>query len=184
MKTTRRIFALLLILTLCVFSSAALAEEVTYNANGIFTIRYDDQHIAMDNQSYLEECTDVFTWMFMLYDQEKDVIVDVSMEYYEEYEDLALFSADAQTRQAYVDSMLDAYADMGIRLLDTFSISEIDIPFYLFYAEDENGGYLVAETVVYGYAIDFTAYRGEDTEVDEATLDVLTQVLDTFEPIL
>ena len=184
MKATRRFLALLLCLMLCTLSSAALAKEVSYNAKNIFTVRYDDEQVCFDNQSYLSECTDVFEWLFMLYHQENDVIVDVSMEYFDEYEDLALFQADAQTRQAYVNSMLDAYADMNIRLLDTFSISEIDIPFYLFSAEDENGSYLVAETVVYGYAIDFTAYRGDNVPVDEATLNFLCQILDTFEPIL
>ena len=178
----KKLVSLLLCVLLCALSCTALAVE--YNANNIFTITYDEEAYAFDNQTYLNENTSTYSWMFMLYQEALDVVVDVEMEYVEEFRDLTLFSATAEERSRYMAATLDSLSDQNIQLVDTFTISDLNIPFYLFSMTDSDGSYLTAETVVGGWIINFSTYHTENPNADEALLSVMEEIVTTFAPIV
>lgn len=182
MRTMKKLLSLLLALLLLTAAGLACAEE--YNANGIFTITYDENLYQFDNRTYLSENTDQYVWLFMLYQPQEDVVVDVCMEYLEEFEDLTLFTAPAEDRQKYVNATLDAFTDQNIKLLDTLTVSDYDIPFYVYSLEDSNGGYLIAETVVSGWGIQFSAYHQDSKDLDDALLKVLEEIMTSFRPVM
>ncbi|MBE5802116.1 MAG: hypothetical protein E7319_07495 [Clostridiales bacterium] len=182
MKKMQKRIALLLSLVLCFILATAGAAE--YNAMNIFTISYDENVYLLDNQSYANESTDSYLWLFLMYDEANEVIIDVFMEQYEQYQGLSLFTATTEERTAYVDATLDSLSDMNVKLLDTVTVSDMDIPFYLYYLEDEDGPYLLAETIVGGYAIDFSCYYGDYAGVDLELLNTLDSVLATFTPVV
>ncbi|MBE5793067.1 MAG: hypothetical protein E7323_00095 [Clostridiales bacterium] len=177
----KRFLALLLCVLMCAACCSALAVE--YNANNIFTITYDENAYAIDNSTYLEENTNEYIWMFMLYNEASDAVVDVAMEALPEFADLSLFSATAEERNSYVDATLEIFADANIKLLDTITVSDIQIPFYIYALEDENGAYLTAETVVNGWAINFSTYHMATSDADDALLNVLEEIVKTFQPV-
>ncbi len=182
MQTIKKLLSLLLCVLLCTAACSALA--VDYNANGLFTITYNDDLYLFDNRTYLEENNDHYIWMFMLYQPDVDTVVDVCMEYLEEFDGLTLFSAPAEDRQKYVNATLDAFADNGIQLMDTLTVSDYDIPFYVYSLEDENGEYLIAETLVSGWGIQFSAYHQEDGDSTDNLMAVLEELLNTFQPVI
>ena len=177
----QKLISLLLCLVLCVTAGTAAAVE--YNAGSVFTITYDENAYAFDNTAYLEENTNEYIWMFMLYQLEKDVVVDVSMELVPEFAELSLLSATAEERSAYVNATLDSFSDAGIKLVDTITVSDLDIPFYVYALEDENGDYLTAETIVNGWAINFSTYHMNTAEADDALLNVLEEIVSSFVPV-
>ena len=178
----KKFLALLMCVLMCAASCSALAVE--YNANNIFTISYDENIYALDNATYLEENTNEYIWMFMLYNEATDTVVDVAMEALPEFAELSLFSATAEERKGYVEATLDIFSDADIKLLDTITVSDLQIPFYLYSLEDENGAYLTAETVVSGWAINFSAYHMATSGADDALLNVLEDVVKTFQPVV
>lgn len=177
----KKFLALLLCVLMCAASCSALAVE--YNANNIFTVTYDENTYAIDNSSYLEENTSEYIWLFMLYNEGADAVVDVAMEALPEFAGLSLFSATAEERNGYVEATLDIFSDAGIKLLDTITVSDLQIPFYIYSLEDENGAYITAETVVNGWAINFSTYHMATSEADDALLNVLEEVVTTFQPV-
>lgn len=177
----KKFLALLLCVILCTAACSAMAAE--YNANNIFTITYDENAYAIDAATYLEENTDEYIWLFMLYKEEADAVVDVSMEALPEFADLSLFSATAEERNAYVEATLDIFSDAGIKLMDTITVSDLQIPFYIYALEDENGAYLTAENVVSGWAINFSTYHMATADADDALLNVLEEIVTTFQPV-
>lgn len=177
----RKLLSLFLCLVLCAFICSASAAE--YSANGIFTITYDENAYAFNNSAYLEENTSTYIWLFMLYHQAEDVVVDVDMEYIPEFEDLTLFSATTGERSNYVNATLDAFTDQDIKLMDTFTVSGMNIPFYVYSMTDEVGVHLTAETIVDGWAINFSTYHMDTTEADDALLNVLEEIVTSFVPV-
>ena len=177
----KKFIALLLCVLMCAASCSALAVE--YNANNIFTITYDENTYAIDNSSYLEENTSEYIWMFMLYNEQADAVVDVAMEALPEFAGLSLFSATAEERNAYVEATLDIFSDANIKLLDTITVSDLQLPFYIYSLEDENGAYLTAETLVNGWAINFSTYHMATSDADSALLNVLEEIVTTFQPV-
>ena len=177
----KKFLALLLCVLMCTASFTALAAE--YKAGNIFTITYDENAYVIDNSTYLEENTSDYIWLFMLYNEANDTVVDVAMEALPEFAELSLLSATAEERNGYVEATLDIFSDASIKLLDTITVSDMSIPFYIYSLEDENGAYLTAETVVNGWAINFSAYHMESAEADIALLNVLAEVVKTFQPV-
>lgn len=177
----QKLISLLLCLVLCIAVYTAAAVE--YNAGNVFTITYDENAYAFDNTAYLEENTREYIWMFMLYQLENDVVVDVSMEMVPEFADLSLLSATSAERSAYVAATLDSYSDAGIKLVDTITVSDLDIPFYVYTMEDENGDYLTAETIVGGWAINFSSYHMKTAKADDALMHVLEEIVGSFVPV-
>lgn len=171
-----------LVLLLCCLCLPALAVE--YNAGGIYTVRYDESTYRIDDTAYLNENTDEYSWLFMLYNSTEDIFIDAAMEVIPEFEGITLFSADAQGRSDYLAATLDAFADQDIQYLTTITAGEWQIPFYVYSMTDEDGSFLYAETIVNGCAIHFNANHPNSSELSDALLPALEELLLTFAPVV
>ncbi len=180
MPSIRKAAALLTVLTLVLSITGALAAD--YTATGLFTITYDDA-LTLDDTSYQDETTGGESrWLFMLSNSE--YIIDVTIERIAEYESLSLFSATNAEKQRYLNDTLDSFSDDNATYLETIEAGPNLIPFYLYQLESEEGPYLMAETIVKGYAIDFCAYYcDESAAADEALAVSLSSVLASFLPV-
>ena len=170
--------ALVLLCTPCV---SALAAQ--YNAGGIFTIEYNEADWAIDNFTYSGDTTEDYTWLFLLYKESADASIDVAMERVPEFEGLSLFSAGAVQRADYLASTLDAFQDLDMKYLTTITVSEWEIPFYVYTMEDEQGQFLYAETIVNGCSINFHVCHSRSEERSDALLPALEEILTTFSPL-
>jgi len=177
----KKLISLLLCLLLC--AAACSAAAVEYNAYNIFTITYDENQYAFNNTAYLEENTSSYIWLFMLYQQAMDVVVDVEMEHVPEFDSLTLYTASVEDRNSYVNATLDAFVDQDIRLMDTFTVSDMGIPFYVYSMTDEAGEHLTAETIVDGWAISFSTYHTKTSDADETLLTVMEEIVTSFIPV-
>lgn len=149
-----------------------------------FTLSYDETSFQTDTTTYAYENTaDSYHWYGMIYNN--DYLIDIETFDYEDLEGVTLFTLDSLQRQKYVDFMLDAFSDSSIAYIRTRDVSQYQIPFYFFSCEDADGTYLFAETVVKGKAIRLSSYyHNASREVDMALLDALTEMLDTFQPVV
>lgn len=178
---SRKLCFLAALLLLCVLCMPALAAE--YNAGGIFTIQYDETDWQIDNLTYNNETTEEYNWLFLLYKESTDVSIDVAMEQVAEFGGLNLFSADAVKRAAYLEATLDAFQDLNMKYLTTITVSDWEIPFYVYTMEDEEGQYLYAETIVSGCSINFHACHALSSQRSDALLPALEEILTTFTPV-
>lgn len=170
-------------LTLCVamyFASSAFAA--TFTADGVFSITYDEAAYALDDTTYADEnVDDTYHWYCLICNN--DYAIDVTVYDVEDLAGVTLFTMEELERQDYVDYMLDAYSDSGIELVGSMNVSEYNIPFYFFTAEDSEGEYLFAQTLVQGKAIDFAIYYNDASlDVDQNLVDALSELLNTFVP--
>lgn len=174
MRSKRRLAAVLLGLCLTLCLTGATAAE--YAAAGLFAVSYDDSAYVMDTLTYQGDTSDTYRWLFLL--STDDLLIDVGIEALEGYEELSLFSAADEEKRSYLNAFLDGGS---VTLLDTIESS--GVPFYIFRLQDDEGPYLLAETVVKGYGIDFCAYYDDPTlPADEKLLSALEDVLKTFVP--
>lgn len=173
---------LLAAVLLCALCTPALAVE--YNAADIYTIHYDAAVWQLDDMTYSDEASDEYVWLFMLYNAQKDVLIDASIEKIPEFEGLTLFMAGEAERNEYLRATLDAFQDQSIKHIATILPTTLEIPFYVYSLEDEEGGYVYAETIVNGNAIIFNAYHGRSTGSTDALLPALEEVLATFTPVM
>ena len=167
-----KLLSLLLALLLILCLGGAQAAE--YTAPGLFTVTYDEQRWTADCAAYHGESTPEARWLFMLYSD--DMLIDVEAATAAGYAVQTLVGADAGSIERYIDDM----AFVGCTHLDTITVGEI--PFVLFEMEDEEGPYLMAETVANGWCIDFYAYYDQGGPADEKLAEALREVLGTFEP--
>ena len=173
MKTHRLLMMVLLLLLL---TPHALAGEFT--AAGLFTVTYDDS-LTMDDVSYQYETTDLYRWFFVLYGD--DFVIDANTEWMELFDGVSLHTATQEERDAYLQDMADYYPEASY--LQTITATHSGIPFYVFRFESDEGPFLLAETVVNGYAIDFYAYYYDESQApDDALMEALTALLQTFTP--
>ena len=180
MKKT--LLAALCLLLLCSLCAPALAVE--YNAGGIYTVQFDETAYRIDDTAYMDENTNEYVWLFMLYDDEKDIFIDAAMEAIPEFEGQTLFTADAVSRSRYLEATLDAFADQNIKYVDTVMAGEMQIPFYVYRMTDEDGHFYYAETIVNGCAIHFNANHPDTGELTEELLAALEELLTTFAPVI
>ncbi len=183
MLLNKKLVFLLVCMLACTVCLSALAVEYT-TVNNLFTITYDENLYLLDDFTYLNENTSDYQWLYMLYLPEKDVVVDVEMEYMPEFEGVTLYTASEATYAQYVDATLDLFSDYHIQLLDTITVSEQNIPFYIYSKEDADGAYITAETIVNGWAIQFSTYHNESGEMDASLLTVVQEIVSTFKPVI
>lgn len=179
MRTFAAVLLALLLTTACL---PALA--VQYNAANVYTIQYDDTLWLLDDLSYRADSTDEYHWLFIMYREEGDVLVDAALEVIPEFEGLTLCLADAQARSQYLAATLDAFADQEIRYVDTILAGEMQLPFYVYEMIDENGPFLYAETISEGCAIHFHASHTQTDSTADTLLPALEELLITLEPVL
>lgn len=172
MRLHRWLTAILLTLCLTLCLTGATAAE--YTASGLFTVSYQDY--VIDAVDYQVDMTDTYRWLFLLYSD--GILIDVGIEALDGHENLSLYAATDAETQFYLDELL---SDGSVTLLDTLEPS--GIPFYIFRFQSDDGPYLLAETVVKGYCIDFCAYYDDETlPADDALLSALEGVVETFIP--
>ena len=150
---------------------------------GLYSVSYDATAFSLDNQSFLDENNDDYTWLFMLTGDEYEF--DADMTKLEGYDGLSLFSATDEQKSAYLQDTLDALSDYEASLATTVEAiaGNVTIPFYVYSCVNDEGPYLLAETVAQGYALDFyTYYLDGDRAVDDALQQSLRDLLLTFEP--
>lgn len=180
MKHARMTIALLLLCSMALALCSAQAAE--YTVDGLFTVRYDDKAFTLDNATYADEnVDDSYRWFFILYNDL--MMFDASTERIDGFEDFSTQGADEAARQLYLDDLYASFDDQSIKLLTTVTAGESKAPFYVFSYENEDGPYLMAETVVNGYGIDFMAYYNDSEKpVDDALLNALLELVDTYAP--
>lgn len=178
----RAFTAVLLALLLAAMCLPALAAE--YNAANVYTIQYDDTLWLLDDLSYKSDSTDEYHWLFLMYREDNDVLLDAAMEVIPEFEGLTLYLADAETRSGYLAATLDAFADQDIRYVDTILAGEMQLPFYVYEMTDETGTFLYAETISGGCAIHFHASHTQTDSTTDVLLPALEELLLTLEPVL
>lgn len=175
-----RLTALLLALMLAL-PCAAGAE--THTVEGLYSVEYEDG-LTLDTTTYLLDRTDTYTWLFMLYGDE--YTIDASMTKLEGYDGFSLYNATEEQRASYASDTLQALSDYDAELLSTMSVvyEGAEIPFYIFSCKDENGAYLMGETIAGGYALDFYCYYEDGARsADDALTQRLVSLLQSFTPV-
>ena len=147
------------------------AHAATQTASGLFSISYDETCWQADSASYHAEDSAQERWLFMLYSQ--NMLIDVEVLRAADY---AVENLTDATLQQYIDEMVF----VGCRYVDTLHAD--GVPFGLFELEDEEGPYLLAETVVNGWCIDFYAYYDQTAPVDDALVQALREIVGTYQP--
>lgn len=169
------------VISLCLCTPTALAR--TYTAKDCFSISYDDAVYTLDDTTYSNENTSQNAhWFFIIYNDE--MMIDASAELLTDYAGQSLPGANEAVLAAYVDDMLDVYSDENAALVTSVKAGSQGIPFYIFSYTNEDGPYLMAETVLNGYALQFmTYYNDADLPVDDRLTQSLITLLDTFESV-
>lgn len=169
------------VISLCLCTSSAFARK--YTAKDCFTICYDDDVYTLDDTTFSDENTSQNAhWFFIMYNDE--IMIDASAKRQADYAGLTLTTADEADIAAYVDDMLDAYSDENAVLLTTVEAGSQSIPFYIFSNTNEDGPYLMAETIMNGCAIQFMGYYNDsDLPADDRLIQSLVALLTTFEPV-
>ena len=98
---------------------------------------------------------------------------------------ISLWSADEETMQQYIDSVLDELKDDSPEYLSTFKVGQI--PFLVFQGKDADGPYRYIDTMTNGYAVVFYAYTaGTDGDsllpMSDADWAQVESILATFKP--
>ena len=165
MKKTAFLLALLLAAVFILPADAA-----TYEADGLFRLRYDETAYTLDDQTYAYESeTGASRWFFVLYNDE--MTFDMSLLRMENDAGLTLSTAAEDRKQTYLDELLDWYQDEDASLLETVEAGD-----------NEFGPYLMAETVIDGNAIDLQAYYNDSSlAADERLQEALRELLAGFE---
>lgn len=176
MKRTAFLWALLLAVVFILPADAA-----TYEAEGLFRLRYDEAAYTLDDQTYAYESeTGASRWFFVLYNDE--MTFDMSLLRMENDAGLTLSTAAEERRQTYLNELLDWYQDEDASLLETMEAGDGQTPFWVLGLRNEFGPYLMAETVIDGNAIDLQAYYNDSSqEADERLQEALRQLLAGFE---
>lgn len=148
MKRTAFLWALLLAAVFILPADAA-----TYEAEGLFRLRYDEAAYTLDDQTYAYESeTGASRWFFVLYNDE--MTFDMSLLRMENDAGVTLSTAAEERRQSYLNELLDWYQDEDASFLETVEAGDGQTPFWVLGLRNEFGPYLMAETVIDGNAID------------------------------
>ena len=176
MKKTAFLLALLLAAVFILPADAA-----TYEADGLFRLRYDETAYTLDDQTYAYESeTGASRWFFVLYNDE--MTFDMSLLRMENDAGLTLSTAAEERKQTYLDELLDWYQDEDASLLETVEAGDGKTPFWVLGLRNEFGPYLMAETVIDGNAIDLQAYYNDSSlAADERLQEALRELLVGFE---
>lgn len=116
----------------------------------------------------------------MLYDN--TALLDACIDAKPYYGDLSLYKTGTEQVQAYIDAIAADYSDFSPVYVETLSL-ENGVSFVIHSMKDETSTYYYAETVIRGYGINFKLYYLDDRNIDNALLDVLKEILGTFQPI-
>ena len=120
-----------------------------------------------------------------MYAREDDgLAIEAALEYFESLDGISLWDAGEEDFQAYVDMILEEFAEDGAVVLDPVNAN--GIPFIIIRCEDDDGEYLYAETVTNGYVLSFYAYAldwdSNYLPLEEKHLDTFREILSTFQP--
>ena len=176
----KKFATILLALALCLTWTAAFAETTTYTASTYYTVEYPSE-MELDDTSYTDENTDTYTWLFMLIGQ--TYTIDANLEAVEDYEGFSLFNATDEEKQAYLEEVVDSFADNDCKYVSMFETTANQIPFYVFRMEDSDGPYYYVETIANGTSLSFCVNYIDGSEPDEALLDEAEAVLQTLTPL-
>ncbi|MBQ3079067.1 MAG: hypothetical protein IJC48_03585 [Clostridia bacterium] len=189
----KRIAALLVLLT-AALGFQALAGEQMYTASLLgrefFRITYDDSVWIFDDENYQEESSDMFYWLFDLYNEE--YIVICSVEFMPDYEDFSAYLADEEDVLSYAKDVESAFSeyDCVYNEICTYEVANgrknASLPFLVFTMYDAKDGKSVyMETVTHGYALGFHIYESEvKPEISHDDMQmVLDELVRTISPI-
>lgn len=181
----KKLFAFAMALAICLAAfSVSSAFAATFTAEGVYTVTYDDAAYTVDTTTYADEnVDDTYHWYGLIYNN--DYAIDATVYDVENLAGVTLFTMEELERQEYVDYMMDAHSDSAIDYIGSLTVSEYNIPFYFFTAEDSEGEYLFAQTLVQGKAIDFAIYYNDASmDVDQTLVDALSELVNTFVPAI
>lgn len=183
MKRFISLIAALVITLACVCGAAA---EAPVFKTKYFTLTLpNDWEIDTDTSDAEQEEGEEFLGFFYG-PAAKDLVVEAYLVYYEDLKDLALWNSDEAELQAYIDAIMEDYADDNPEYLGVVTAGII--PFVLIKATDEEGEYLYADTMTNGYAIEMMAYvtdyKAEKSyPLTDAFIEQFKAILATFQPV-
>ena len=166
---------------LCSAAWAAADDGVLFETEYYTLTLPDNWKIDLDD---LEE-DDKFEELGFMYAREDDgLAIEAALEYFESLDGISLWDAGEEDFQAYVDMILEEFAEDGAVVLDPVNAN--GIPFIIIRCEDDDGEYLYAETVTNGYVLSFYAYAldwdSNYLPLEEKHLDTFREILSTFQP--
>lgn len=167
----RQMISLFLILMLL----CPCAQAQTHSFSGLFSLSYDENVYTADTSTWMDESDETSRWLMML--STDAYLFDVTLSRVEGWEHVSLTDPAAAMAGWYLDSMT---AD-GFEHLDTVEAN--GVVFGLFRASDEDGEYLLGETVINGWAVSFYAYYNDpERPADDALAGALKSVLAAYQP--
>lgn len=182
----KRIISLLLtLLLLAALTGAALAEDLSQT----FTTPYFTLSIPGDwviKSEGLDKEEDFEEFGTMISPQDPGLVIEAGMVHYSDLSDIALWSADEDAMQDYIDALLEDFEDANGEYVETLRSGSI--PFVVLRASDGDGAYRYVDTMTNGYAIVFYVYHAssdDDTisEPTEAEWALFERILATFRPV-
>ena len=173
----KKTLSLILILSVLLTAAWAAADDSVLFENEYYTLTLPGNW-RIDLDDVKKEGT--FEDLGFMYAREDDgLAIEAGLEYYERLDGISLWDADEEDFQAYVDMILEEFAEDGAYVLDPVYASAI--PFIIIRCEDDDGEYFYAETVTNGYVLSFYAYA---LDWDSNYLPLKNKHLDTFREIL
>ena len=180
---TKKLIAAGLCLAMILGMTAALAgEEVIFTTEHFTMTLPEGWVIDLDD---LEEEGNAKDLGYFGDPDDGGLVVAAELVYYEDLKNVALWSSDAEELEAYVEAVLEDYADDNPEWIG--NVMAGSIPFVLIRGTDENGEYLYADTMTNGYAVVFIAYRPDMNgdqmyPLREQDIELFQNILKTFKP--
>ena len=166
-----RIFSVFLALML--LCPSAQAQTLTFS--GLFSLTYDENIYAADTNSRLDESDEDGRWLMML--STDAYLFDATISRADGWEHVSLTDPGSAVTSWYLEDM----SGSGFEYLDTLEAN--GAVFGLFRALDDDGEYLLGETMANGWAISFCAYYDDpERPADDGLLDALKSLLQTYQP--
>ena len=181
---TKRLFAVGLCLVMILGMAAAHAGEAVVFSTAYFTMTLPEGWIV--DLEDLEEDDNAKELGYIGDPDGSGLIAVASLVYYENLKNVALWSSDAEELQAYVDAVLEDYAEDNPQWIG--NVMAGSIPFVLIRGTDADGEYLYADTMTNGYAIEFIAMRTDENgekqlPLREQDIELFKSILSTFKPV-
>ena len=168
-------YARILAVFLSLLLFAVPAQAATQSFSGLFSLTYDETVYKADTISWLDQNDGINRWLMML--GANDHLFDVTLSRAEQWEHITLSDPASAMTTWYLEDMTAS----GFEHLDTLTAN--GTVFGLFRAFDDDGEYLLGETIVSGWLISFYGYYDDpERPVDDALTDALRELLESYQP--
>ena len=176
----KRLVCAILALTLLLPLALAQGADQTFATDEIELTVPADWTIDTED---LTEDEDFHYMCYLIEPGDPSLVVECALVYYEDFLDVYLDGSDEKTLNAYIGMLLDEKEADSPELVTVVDAGGISIP--VLCAQDEEGPYLYADTMLSGqnyvfYAYSASAYEDGTLEMDDDDLETFISILSTF----